>query len=264
MPTFLNRLLAHPKLRGLCVDDPKSTALRKQVIQENRFLLQIYREWYGLISRSLPAGDDPVLELGSGGGFLSEHVPGLISSEVFFLPGVSVVCDGQRLPFADGSLRAIAMTNVLHHLPRVSRFFSEAERCVRPGGVVTMIEPWVSAWSRRIYRTFHEEPFDIGVRDWDFPPSGPLSGANDALPWILFSRDATVFGDRHPAWRVKTITPLTPFAYLVSGGVSLRQLMPGWSYPAWRLLERGFDTARWAMFAHIVLQRSALPAGRDS
>jgi hypothetical protein len=44
---------------------------------------------------------------------------------------------------------------------------------------------------------------------------------------------------------------------LVSGGVSLRVLMPGWAFGAWRGLEKMFDPwmKTWAMFALIVLRR---------
>jgi len=45
---------------------------------------------------------------------------------------------------SDGSLRAIVMTDVLHHIPNVESFFAEAARCVRPGGVIVMIEPWLT------------------------------------------------------------------------------------------------------------------------
>ena len=45
-----------------------------------------------------------------------ERILDLIASEIFVCPGMNVVLDGQRLPLADASLKAIAMTNVLHHL----------------------------------------------------------------------------------------------------------------------------------------------------
>jgi 2-polyprenyl-3-methyl-5-hydroxy-6-metoxy-1,4-benzoquinol methylase len=48
------------------------------------------------------------------------------------------------------SLRGIVMTNVLHHIPDARAFLKEAARCLHPGGVIAMIEPWVSPWSRLI------------------------------------------------------------------------------------------------------------------
>lgn len=51
---------------------------------------------------------------------------------------------------------------------------------------------------------------------------------------------------------------MMPFRYLVSGGVSMRSLMPAWSTPVWRGLERAFEPrmTSWAMFALIVLRRT--------
>jgi SAM-dependent methyltransferase len=253
----LKRWLEHPLTRGLDIDDPRTTHLRQRILAEKRFLRRIYEEWYGLLAASLPPGEGAVLELGAGAGFLADHVPGLVRSEVFYAPGIDLVLDGLALPFAAGALRGIVMTNVLHHLPRPLRFFAEAARCVRPGGVVAMVEPWVTPWSRLIYTRLHHEPFLPEARDWELPPGGPLSGANGALPWILFQRDRERFEREAPQWRVRSVAPIMPFRYLVSGGVSLRGLAPAATYPLWRGLERALSpwAGRLAMFAHVVLER---------
>lgn len=249
--------LAHPLTRGLELDDPQTTALRRRIIQEKSFLRKIYEEWYQAIAAALPAGEGAVLEVGAGAGFLREHLAGLITSEIFFCPGVSVVLDATCLPFADATLRGIVMTDVLHHVPQPRRFFAEAARCVRPGGRLVIIEPWVSAWSRLIYQRLHHEPFRPEATEWEFPAQGPLSGANGALPWILFERDRAQFAQEFPQWQIQTITPTLPFRYLVSGGVSLRSLMPGPTFGLWRRFERLLQPwmTNWAMFAEIILVR---------
>jgi SAM-dependent methyltransferase len=254
---MMKQWLAHPLLRGLDVDDPRTTDLRRQIIQDNRFLRQIYGEWYDALAASLPDGPGKVLELGSGAGFLSEVVSDLVTSEVFWCQHIHLVADGRQLPLHDGCLRAILMTDVLHHVPEVRAFFTEAARCVKLGGVMTLIEPWVTRWSRLIYTRLHHEPFSPQTPYWEFPAQGPLSSANGALPWIVFERDRAQFEHAFPQWRIETIRPFMPFRYLVSGGVSLRALMPGWTAGAWRGLEKMFDPwmKTWAMFALIVLQR---------
>ncbi len=35
-----------------------------------------------------------------------------------------------------------------------------------------MIEPWVTPWSRIIYKYLHHEPFDPHETEWCFPPTG--------------------------------------------------------------------------------------------
>ena len=137
---MMSRWLAHPSTRGVDIDDPRLIAVRRRLVREKAFLRKIYQEWYAAIVEALPSGGDPVLELGSGGGFLDDSVPGLITSELQVCPHVRVVLDGQVLPLSAGSLRAIVMIDVLHHLPESRRFLREAARCVRHGGRMVMIE----------------------------------------------------------------------------------------------------------------------------
>jgi SAM-dependent methyltransferase len=249
--------LAHPLTRGLDIDDPCTTHLRQQIIQEKGFLRRIYEEWYRTIVADLPAGQGAVIELGAGGGFMSDYVPNLITSERFFCPRIRTVLDGSHLPFAGKSLRAIVMTNVLHHLPQPRLFLAEATRCVRSGGVIAMIEPWVTPWSRFVYTRLHHEPFEPEAQSWELPSSGPLSGGNDALPWIIFSRDRLKFEQEFPDWRIELIKPIMPFRYLLSGGVSLRSLSPAWTFGLWHHVEHALKPWKnqLAMFAQIVLRR---------
>jgi SAM-dependent methyltransferase len=257
----LRTWLEHPATRGLDLDDPSTTRLRREIVRTKPFLRRIYLEWYELILRSLPDVRGPVVELGSGAGFFGETLPGAITSDVFSTPGVQVVLDGQRLPFAPASLRAVVMTNVFHHLPECGRFLASAARCVRPGGAIVAVEPWVTPWSRFVYRRLHHEPFDPDQRGWSFPGTGPLSGANGALPWIVFQRDRGLLEEEFPQWRVARLRPLMPFCYLASGGVSMRSLAPGWSYPVLHLFERVLARflPQLAMFALLVIERTAVP-----
>ncbi|MGA2184431.1 MAG: methyltransferase domain-containing protein [Bryobacteraceae bacterium] len=253
----IRRLLAHPETRDLSIDDPRTTQRRRGIIESNRFLWRIYDEWYRLIAARIPAGPDSVLELGSGAGFLALYIPDLIASEVFPCSGIQLVLDARRLPFSSGSLRAIAMVDVLHHIPDNRAFLREAQRCLRSGGSIVMIEPWVSTWSRPIYSRLHNEPFDPNAKDWTFPDTGPLSGANGALPWIMFQRDRKVFEAEFPELEIRAVRPFMPFRYLVSGGVSMRQLMPSATFPLWRRLESWLCTwpHHWSMFALVHLSR---------
>lgn len=100
-----------------------------------------------------------------------------------------------------------------------------------------MVEPWVSGWSKLIYTRLHHEPFLPEAASWKIPPSGPLSGANGALPWIVFVRDRARLAGMFPELQIDAIRPMMPFRYLVSGGVSMRSLMPGVLYGAWKGLE---------------------------
>jgi SAM-dependent methyltransferase len=254
---FLRRVLAHPLTASLDLDNPATTALRKNIIASKPFLKAIYDEWYTTLASAVPIGKGQIVEIGSGAGYCSQFIPDLISSEVFICPDVRLVLDAQQMPFANGSLRAIVMTNVLHHMPRVTRFLAEARRCLRPGGKILMIEPWVTRWSTFIYTHFHHEPFNPHATDWSFVSEGPLSGANGALPWILFVRDRQKFELSFPDLIIEHISPFLPFRYVVSGGVGMRSLTPGFTHGAWVGLERLLrcQMANLAMFAFISVRR---------
>jgi SAM-dependent methyltransferase len=249
--------LAHPLTRGLALDDPRTTERRRQVILAKPALRAIYGDWYRLLVRRLPAGPGALLEIGSGAGFLRRLVPAALTSEIMAISGIDVVCDARRLPFASGSLRAIAMVDVLHHLPDVDRFFAGARSCLRPGGRLVMIEPWKTPLSSLVYRHLHHEAFAPAAPEWRFPSSGPLSSANGALPWMIFARDRALFQRRHPDLQLREVTPVMPLRYLFSAGVARRIGAPGWFDAALRSLEGDSALLRRlaAMFAVIVVER---------
>jgi SAM-dependent methyltransferase len=254
---MIKKFFTHPLMRGRSLDDPQTTQVRKELIRQKKFLEKIYQEWYGLIHSELSSSTGKVLELGSGAGFLDEFIPNLIKTEVFYLADMDAILDAGRLPFKDKSLSAIVISDVFHHLPKPRDFLDEVIRVLPRGGKVIMIEPWVSRWSRWVYPHLHHEPFDPQVKLWEFPSSGPLSGSNQALPWIVFERDRSLFENEFPELSIRKIEPLMPFRYLVSGGVSLRSFMPGWSFGFWKSFENLFiqRMEKWAMFALIVIEK---------
>ncbi|MHB1065964.1 MAG: class I SAM-dependent methyltransferase [Candidatus Nanopelagicales bacterium] len=249
------KALSHPLTRGIDLDDPRNTLLRRQIIQSKPFLRSLYAEWYSLICAKLQPTASSVLEIGSGAGFLKEFLPGVITSEVFPLEGVDRVEDATALSFTDDSLDAIVMTDVLHHIPDVGLFFAEAVRTLKSNGRLVMIEPWRTPWSDWVYRNLHHEPFRSDA-DWQLPAGGPLSAANGALPWIVLQRDRAKFTRLFPSLRIMSIDGLMPLSYLASGGVSMRALVPGTMYPGMRAFERRILHERGGMFALIELRRA--------
>jgi SAM-dependent methyltransferase len=148
---------------------------------------------------------------------------------------------------------ALVLLQVLHHLPQPRLFFAEASRTLRTGGRLILIEPWITPWSRIVYR-FHREPCDPNARDWEAAVHSPLDGANEALPWIVFERDRRKFENEFPELAIRSIVPSLPLAYLLSGGFSFPAIAPGGAWPTIRRVEKTFDRMA-AMFATIVLER---------
>jgi len=253
--SWADHWLEHPLARDRDLDDPSTTALRREIIAGKPFLQAIYRDWYLEIARQM-GQQRPILEVGAGAGISRGTFPDILRTDILLVPGLDLVMDGCRAPFVTGSIGGIVLTNVFHHIPDPAGFLGEVDRCLMPGGMLAMVEPWLSPWSLFVYRHFHHEPVDPAA-GWANEGRGPLSGANSALPWIVFERDVARFKTQYPRLELLEVRPIMPFRYLVSGGVSRRSLVPGWSTPFWRALERSLQpfSRSLAMFALIVLRK---------
>ncbi len=220
------------------LDDPNNINILRQVIQRKPFLLNIYKDFYREMLekvRTVPQ-DGKLVELGSGAGFLKTLAPKVVTSDFLPYSGIDMVFSALDMPFEDSSISAVLMFDVFHHLKDSKQFFEEMKRCLKNGGKVVMIEPANTIWSRFIYTNYHHEPFEVDG-EWGFAEGGPLTGANMAIPYIVFFRDSKVFAKEFPELKVCSIRIHTPLRYLLSGGLSLRQLLPSFSYPVIRLLE---------------------------
>ena len=134
-------LLSDPDETSHDLDDPAMTEGRRSLIRNNAYLFSLYAHWYGLIKGQLPEVDGEILELGSGGGFFEDLLPGLITSDVMPVEGVSKVIDATSLPFDDGALSGIVGTNVLHHVRGIEMFLAEASRVLVEGGRLVLSSP---------------------------------------------------------------------------------------------------------------------------
>jgi SAM-dependent methyltransferase len=248
----MKKILVSPEMRGVELGNPRNFMLYRERIRKKGMLKKIYSEWYSFLAGQIPAMEGRVLELGAGGGMSKQFIPDIITSECVFPSGADIVIDAHTLPVGDLSLRAIVMVDVLHHISDPRLFLSEASRCVRSGGVIAMIEPWVNFWSKTIYQNFHHEPFLPDETAWSLSRNASAASANGALPWIMLHRDRARFEAEFPEWEIRLVKPIMPLVYLLSGGIAMRKLMFGKSYRLWRTLERPLEPYM-GMFACIVL-----------
>jgi SAM-dependent methyltransferase len=225
---------------------PEQRAATLQRFEEHRrswdtnpALRALYGEWYARIAEELPPGSlGPRVELGSGPGFARQFIPDLELSDIVRAPWHDREVSAEALPFEDGSLGALVLFDVLHHLSAPARFFAEATRVLRPGGRIVMCEPYVSPASYPVYKLFHPEPLRLGV-----DPLAEQAGAgardpfdsNQAIPTLLFGRARRAFDEAFPALTVRRVDHLAGFSYAASGGFRPRPLLP---LPLWTLLHR--------------------------
>jgi SAM-dependent methyltransferase len=219
------------------LDDPAVTILHAEIIRQKMFLRNTYIDFYRRFRCAFPdLNGKTLVELGSGAGFLKEIIPQVITSDILPIESVDKIFSALAMPFEDSSVDAFFMVDVLHHLPDAEAFFIEAIRCLKPGGKIIMIKPANTPFARFIYKYFHHELFDTSA-GWKLEKNGPLSSANGAIPWIVFNRDRAIFNAKFPTLCIRGISPHTPFRYLLSGGLSFRQLLPSCCYAAVKALE---------------------------
>lgn len=247
-----------PEMRDIDnLDAPDVTLLHADIIRKKPFLKRVYIDFYRKFAEVVQAPEGKVLvELGSGGGFIKEVIDNVITSEIIELPRVDKVFSALEMPFEGAGVDAFFMFDVLHHINEPRKFFTEAIRCLKKGGRIVMIEPANTPLSRYIYKNFHHEPFDIRA-NWELERTGRLSQANGAMPWIIFTRDRKIFEKEFPSLKILKIRNHTPFRYLLSGGLTLRQLVPSFTYTPIKCIEFVLSPLNnlLGMFQTIVLQK---------
>jgi len=239
---FLNRLYL-PGFKDYLkqIDEPFASEFQADAIEKKSFLKNVYEDFYQLFQDSVMQGAEQktLVELGSGGGFLKDRMPEVITSDIAPLKGIDKCFSALKMPFANESVDAFFMLNVFHHLNNVAQFFSECTRCLKSGGKIVMIEPANTLLSRVFYQHFHNEAFDRNA-DWNHD-GGRLSAGNLALPWIVFIRDRARLEKALPSLRILTLEAHTPFRYVLSGGFSLKQLVPSILYKPVVMIEKMFS-----------------------
>lgn len=91
-------------------------------------------------------------------------------AEIITKKGIkAVVCDAEKLPFPDASFDTVLASEMLYYLDRPQEFLLEAERVLKPGGVLLISSAnarvaWLYDWLRAVLR-----PFGVGGTYFDDP-----------------------------------------------------------------------------------------------
>jgi len=209
----------------------------REVWKKKEILREIYRQWYRLIVENMIGGRS--LEIGGGGGHFKEFFPKIISSDYTFCDWLDLSLDAHNLPFAGGGLGNIVMIDILHHLASPPLFFHEAQRTLKKGGRLILLEPFVSPLSYIIYNYFHQERVDFRQEVFDSPlhEKDPFDG-NLAIPSLIFSKRSDRFRAAFPGLKIIEKKYLSFITYPLSGGFDHGSLIPASSIRLFSILEK--------------------------
>lgn len=265
MSRVLDRL-QEPEIVGCPVDGLARFEAHRTVLRRKRMIRGVFDEFhdaFARLDRRFLDGDGLVIELGAGVYPVQETIPGVLATDVVPAPHLDRVLDACAMDLPDASVHAFYLQNVFHHFPQPSRFFSELERTLVPGGGAILIEPAAGPLAAWLYpRLFATEGYDKRAPGWDTPIGGPMSGANQALSYVVFDRDMQRFSAEHPLLEIVHRDVLGNWLrYLLSGGLNFRALVPSAGTGLLKLIERMLMPLRRGLGLHrvIVIRKRAAP-----
>ena len=221
-------------------DSEESSALAQKIMREKKCLRDIYTEIYQEMmhvkDHYLVAGGT-TLEIGSGGGFIKDMFPEVVTSDVKVIAGVDLILGAETLPFADNSVSAIFAVHVIHHIPDITKFLREAERVLVPGGGIVCVEPYWSPIAKFVYTHMHVEPYDDHAPTWLVNGDRPMSSSNQALSYLLLKRDRAQFNTMFPHLTLVYERPFGFIRYMATGGIWLPPKLPQFAFGSLRMLE---------------------------
>ena len=220
--------------------DRTRTLRNRERLAQNRNLLFWYRKLYHEQFKHFPAPDTlSILEIGSGTSPLKQFYANVVTSDILDLEHLDLVFDCHQIDKLDAiknsSLDVITLTNVLHHLKSPIAFLSRAADKLKPGGKVIATEPFFSVLSTPIYKCLHHEAVDFNTREPELTEvRGPLSSANQALPWLIFFRRGDWLQRLDRSYEIASLSvrPFTALSYMITGGISRKLPIPDFLYRA--------------------------------
>ena len=219
------------------VDSEDRLAIHKKILAKKPLLKHVFTSFHhtmmDLDLSIFEKTGGQRLELGAGVCPMKESYPEVLATDVVPSPFLDKTIDAENMDLPDNSIHAIYAQNCFHHLPHPDAFFNELNRVIIPGGGAILLEPYYGPFASFLFkRLFKTEDFDKRVESWESSAEGPMNGANQALSYIVFTRDKKKFTDKHPNLEIAHQEICDNYlGYLASGGLNFRQLIPNVAIP---------------------------------
>jgi hypothetical protein len=270
----IRKALAEPRLAEMDLDGTERIDVHNRILSEKRMLQSVFREFYDFcreIDDHVLSGDGQRIELGSGTGFIKSWYSDVLTTDIVGAEHLDMVLDAENMGLPPSSVRAFYGINFFHHLPHPGRFFDSLQSALVPGGGCVLIEPYFGPGATAFFsRLFDSEGYDKSVRSWDTEEEnqGPMTKANQALSWVVFSRDRDRFNAEYPGLEIVCLRRFHNYMrYLLSGGLNFRALLPGFCTPVLRLAETLLAPIDhpWALhYAIVIRKRPDLANGKTT
>lgn len=226
----------HREYKKLWGNETEMLILQRKIIDSKPVLQSMYKNFYSEIERFISRGGLNV-EIGTGHGYTSTYFKNLIQTDRVLTLHIDICNDAQALPFKDNTLDTILECGVVHHMKDLPKFFDEARRVLKDGGMLVMIEPYVSLFSYPVYKLFHHEDLDLRSKTCK-SKKYHLLDANVAIPTIFFKKEKKEFERKYSELKVIYESYHTPFLFFAAGGYYYPNFLPNCLLPALLWVEK--------------------------
>lgn len=201
-----------------------------KIFEQNRILKKFYENNYKKLTQIIDNHFDKdqkiqITEIGCGPSFLKDIYPNTLYTDVEEHKNCDLVVDALNMPFKNESIDVFFLHNVFHHIPDIEKFFIEVKRTLKKDGIIYIIDPHNSIFSKIIYKFFHHERFDTSA-SWKFHSNNPQIDSNQALAWIIFERDVKLFESKFNNLKILEKKYFSFLTYIVSGGLNYNSKVP--------------------------------------
>ena len=251
--------MREPLLSGVDIESTGRLVAHRCILENKPLVREVFLEIHLLmweLSRTFLSGEGLEVEIGSGACPLKLSYPSVISTDLVPSPMLDRVLDAQQMNLPDESVRTVFGQHTFHHLPEPEKFLLELRRVLMTGGGAVLVEPYWGPMAALLFsRLFREEGYDKNAMTWNTAVSGAMSGANQALSYIVFERDKVSYAARFPDLPIVYQAPLGNYLrYLLSGGLNFRQLVPSGSSSVLQTVEKLLSPFnKWLSLHHVLV-----------
>lgn len=226
--------LMYKELKEINIDSDELIEFHRSKLLNKQMIHNVFKEFYKTCynlskSYNLTSKNGSNIEIGSGSSLFKHYYPDIISTDIKISKYNDMVLNAQdMINIPKNSVNTFFAINCFHHFPDPELFFNEIERTLEKGATCIIVEPYFGLLSSFLYKRLCDtEIFDKKQKNWQYMSSGPMSGANQALSYIVFFRDKNIFLKKYPNLEIVNTTIFNNYLrYLFSGGLSFKQLLP--------------------------------------